>query len=151
MKLIMSYHKAIVFIITTLGIFVQVESQSKNSSPFDTHRFIMYAFFIVWSIYVVNLIAATVQEDGDQNTENDNHNGVSSKISLLIGAMAAILLLFIIRPVLGWVTLVLWILYSSKTAYELVNVESFLQYLEKLKNIFLELIGKLKNVVCGQS
>ena len=59
---------------------------------------------------------------------------VLSKASLLVGAFSAILLLFIIQPVHGWVALLLWILYSLKTVYELINIGTFYRFLEKLRN-----------------
>lgn len=156
----MSIHQIIVSIISILANFIEVEYRS-SSSLFNTHFWITYSFFVVFSIYVVSLITVSVR-DRVQSTRNDNDGGVLSKVSVLIGVLASIFLLLIIRPILGWVALLLWILYSLKTAYEMVDVgvffqtlqilkNSFLQLLEKLKNAFLQLLKKLKNAVCGQT
>ncbi|PON74456.1 hypothetical protein TorRG33x02_247280 [Trema orientale] len=120
----------------------------------------MSTFFVVFSTYVVSWITVTVQ-GRSENTRNDSEcDAVLSKVSLLLGALAYVLLLFIILLLLGQFGLVFWLLYSLKTAYELVHVHAFsqlfetlknafLQFLEKLKNAFLQFLAKLKNAVYG--
>ncbi|PON82448.1 hypothetical protein TorRG33x02_218160, partial [Trema orientale] len=157
---VMSFHKVILSIISILATFIQVEFQS-SSSLFDEHFWIISTFFVVFSIYVVSWITVTMQKR-PPNTENDNDDRVSilSQVNLLVGALAAILLLFIILPLLGWLAFFFWLLYSLKTVCDLVNFDAFFQLLqilknafsqfyEKLKNAFLQLLEKLKNAVYG--
>ena len=141
----MSFHKAIVFIISTLAQFIQVEFQTKTSTPFNTHCRIMYTFFVVLFSYGVAWATLAL-------SENDIKYGrVLTKFSLLWGTLASILLLIIIRQVLGWVALLLWFLYLLKTAYELIDVDAFYQLLQNLKNSFSQFFIKFKNALFGQS
>ena len=105
----------------------------------DTNRWIMYTFYVV-------LVTSAVTQAA-QNRGNDNH-GVISKVSLMSGALALILLLFMIGQVLGWFLLVLWILYLlNMVTYEWVGVDAF----DKLKNASLKLYRKLKDAIFGQT
>ena len=126
----MSFHKVILSMISILATFIQVKFQS-GPSLFQTQFWIMSTFFVFFSIYVSSLITVKLQDRG-QHTRNNNHGMivVLSKASLLVGAFSAILLLFIIQPVHGWVALLLWILYSLKTVYELVNIGTFIDSLK---------------------
>ncbi|GMN55954.1 hypothetical protein TIFTF001_025072 [Ficus carica] len=81
--------------------------------------------------------AAETMKDQAQSTRYD-HGVVTMKIGPLFGGLASILLLMIVFPVLGWVTLFLWALYFSKCVYELVKDE------------FLELFDTLNAAIHGQ-
>ena len=117
----MSFHGIIVFIVSLLAAFAQVEFQSKSVSPFDRHGKLMSTFFVVLFTFVVGWVIETIQAQAQaQNTRNDSHI-FWTKISLISGTLASILLLILIRQVLGWVFLILWILYFLKTVYELVK------------------------------
>ncbi|PON76197.1 hypothetical protein PanWU01x14_036150 [Parasponia andersonii] len=157
----MSFHKVIVSVISIQATFIQTESQSQSSSLFETHCWVMYTFYVVLFTYVVATATITVQVQAAQNRGNDNNEeGALTKVTLLSGALASILLLLIIRQVLGWVALFLWVLYSAKTVYDLVDADAFyqllrtlknesLQFFEILKNAFLQLLEMLNNAVFG--
>ncbi|PON46604.1 hypothetical protein PanWU01x14_250340 [Parasponia andersonii] len=105
--------------ITILCSFIQVEFQSKSSSPFDTHYWIMSTFLVALSTYVLAWATVTIEEAQPRATieaqvKNSNHSGVMSRISHMSGALASVLLLLIILPVLGWVTFLLWTLLFCK-------------------------------------
>ena len=125
----MSFGAITVFVISVLAAFVQVKFQSKGLSPFDTHYGLMSTFFVVLFTFVAAWATETVQGQA-QNTRNDNH-GVWTKISLISGALASILLLIILIPFLGWVGLVFWTLYFVKTAYELAH-DAIFEILNKM-------------------
>ncbi|PON74166.1 hypothetical protein TorRG33x02_247450 [Trema orientale] len=142
----MSFHKVLVSIISIQATFIQTESQSQNSSLFETHCWIMYTFYVALFSYVVATATIAVQAQAAQNRGKDNNKkGVLTKVALLLGALASILLLLIIRQVLGWVALFLWVLYSVKTVYDLVDVDAFYQLLQTLKNASLQFFEILKN------
>ncbi|PON76196.1 hypothetical protein PanWU01x14_036140 [Parasponia andersonii] len=144
----MSIHQFIFSAISVLATFIQTEFQSKSPSLFETHCWIMYTFYVVLFTYVVAGTMLTIQVQAvaaPLNRGNDNNEGILTKVALLSGALASTLLLLIIRQVLGWVALAFWVLYCVKIAYELVDVDAFLQLLETLKNAVLQVLGKLKN------
>ena len=130
----MSSHAIIVFIITVLCAFIQVEFQSKSQSPFETHSCITLTFFVVLLAYALSLLTTTdTLEVPALDDPNDNNEVqlLMSKISLFFGALASILLMMIVFPVLGWICLVLWIVCFLKNAFELVNFAMF-QVIDKL-------------------
>ncbi|PON46603.1 hypothetical protein PanWU01x14_250330 [Parasponia andersonii] len=142
----MSFHKVIVSVISILATFIQTEFQSQHSSLFETHCWIMYAFYVALSIYAVvaGVTLSVHVQAAPQNRGNDNE-GVLTKVAVMSGALASTLLLLIIRQVLGWVAFAFWVLFFAKTAYELVHVYAVLQVTETLKNIFLHALETLKN------
>ena len=115
--------------ITLLGALIQVEFQSKSSSPFDTHYWIMSTFLVALSTYVWAWARLTIEV---QVENHNNHNGVMSKISHLSGALAPVLLMLIILPLLGWVTFVFWAICFVRSTYELIEYAFYL-LLDKLK------------------
>ncbi|PON82443.1 hypothetical protein TorRG33x02_218110 [Trema orientale] len=133
----MSFDAIIVFTISVLAAFIQVEFQSKSWSPFDTHYWIMSTFLVVLSIYVVASAIVTIQVEA----EKENDNGISSEISHVSEALASILLLIIILPVLGWIFLVIWTVYFVKTAYALVNAA----IIELFDNLTKAIHGRFDN------
>ena len=137
----MSFHAIIAFTISILAAFIQVEFQSKSSSPFETHYWIMSAFFVVLFIYVLAWLKATIQvQTQTQDTiRNDNNHGVMTKISLLFGALNSILLLLILLRALGWFSLFIWTLYFVKASHKLVNDAIF------------ELFDKLSKAIHGRT
>ena len=134
----MSSHAIIVFIITVLSTFIQVDFQSKSLSPLETHYWITPTFFVVLLAYALTWGTTTnTIEVQVLNDQNDNKM-IMRKISLFLGALASVLLMIIVFPVLGWVSFVLWALYCLKNALEFVNFA------------LLEVIDKLSRVIHGQ-
>ena len=120
----MSSHAIIAFIITVLCSFIQVKFQTKSLSPFETHSCVIQTFFVVLLAYGLSWATTTNSIEAQAlNDPNDNHERqlIMSKISLFFGALASALLMIMVFPILGWVILVLWILYFLKTASELAK------------------------------
>ncbi|PON82440.1 hypothetical protein TorRG33x02_218080 [Trema orientale] len=98
----------------------------------------MSTFLVALSTYVLAWATVTIEEAQPRATieaqvnNSINHGGVMSKISHMSGALASVLLLLIILPVLGWVTFLLWTLCFVKTAYEFIEVVLY-QLLEKMR------------------
>ncbi|XP_015971521.1 uncharacterized protein LOC107495005 [Arachis duranensis] len=93
----------VIFVISTLGGYLQVRFQSKNVSPFEEHYQIMWAASMVLSLYSIMLI-------GEFNLEVRKHSFVSiaKRFTVLMGALEAVLLTIIIMPWFGYLKLVLW-------------------------------------------
>ncbi|PON41098.1 hypothetical protein PanWU01x14_292500 [Parasponia andersonii] len=68
----MSFHGVIVFTVSVLAAFVQVDFQSKSWSAFETHYRIMFNFFLVSSVYVEASAMVTLQVELGEITKNEN-------------------------------------------------------------------------------
>ncbi|KAF4359856.1 hypothetical protein G4B88_020377 [Cannabis sativa] len=95
--------------ISTLATLIQVKFQSESFSPFETQFGIMAAFVVALIIYVLAWGTAKTT------------NAYIERISLWFGALAAILLLCIIFPFVGWFCFLFWAFYSVKTCYDVVK------------------------------
>ena len=106
----MSSQAIIAFIITVLCALIQMEFQSKSSSPFETHSRITLTFsfvFIAYALSMATTTTSTVQAPAlKDSNDNKEVQVIMSKISLLLGALASVLLMIIVFPVLGWFSLV---------------------------------------------
>ena len=127
----MSSHAIIAFIITVLCTLIQVDFQSKSLSPFDTNSWIAPTFLVVFVAYALSWATTTSNNEVQAINDPNDNKMIMSKISLFFGALASILLMIMVFPLLGWVSLVLWTICVLKTAFELVNYV-FFQVLDKL-------------------
>ena len=134
----MSFHNDALSVVSVLAPIIQMEFQLKNSSLVETHDWLMHTLYVVLFIYVV---ARTVQ------VQAGNANEILSKVTLLPATLAPTLLFLIIRPVLGWVALIFWLLYFSKTAYELAHDDAFFILLQTLNESFVDVLKKLKDAL----
>ncbi|KAG8480023.1 hypothetical protein CXB51_025159 [Gossypium anomalum] len=93
-----------------LVALLQVKYQSANKSvPFQT---IMYIFVIAMLVYAA---AATIK------TSNDNssiYRIIVTKISLLSGSLATVVLLLVIVQPIGWFILLIWTFFLVKPIYD---------------------------------
>ncbi|EXB51081.1 hypothetical protein L484_023784 [Morus notabilis] len=128
-------------IITILSGFIQVKFQSKTSSPFDKHPWIMVSFLSVIIAYgVVEFLA-------DHQTQNNMNNtvlvGLVKETRHNLGALACIFLLHILSPVLGWVITLLFSCYVlTKLACDYNAVNYIVSITERVKNAFLKIRDK---------
>ncbi|GKV50281.1 hypothetical protein SLEP1_g56994 [Rubroshorea leprosula] len=100
-------------LVSILGTFLQLRFQSAGTSPFDTHRLHILAFFTVIVICAISLgVEIKLQAAGS------DCRAIVSTIFLLAGSLALILLLLIIEPYVGWPVLILWFFYLVKLACE---------------------------------
>ncbi|KAH1045401.1 hypothetical protein J1N35_036185 [Gossypium stocksii] len=106
-------HATLPFLATVLVALLQVKYQStKKAAPFQTYPAIMYIFVIAMLVYAA---AATIK------TSNDNssiHRIVVTKISLLSGSLATVVLLLVIVPPIGWFILLIWTFFLVKPIYD---------------------------------
>ena len=124
-------------------------------SVFDTHFWFMSTFlvaFLSFALVEYFLLATQHHSDLNENTTilNDNVALIMRKTSLIFGALASILLLIIIHPILGWISMFFCTLFFLKAAYELVKYGSNFE----IKDTFFKVIYKLKatkSMICGQS
>ena len=102
----MSLHAIVGYAIPTLSAFMQLEFQSKSSSPFDTHYWTMLCFFIALFAYMAAWAKTSATAHGGQPC----FGSAASNICVMSGALASVLLLKIVVPPLGWVAVALWTL-----------------------------------------
>ncbi|TYI08260.1 hypothetical protein ES332_A10G287100v1 [Gossypium tomentosum] len=106
-------HASLGFLISVLLALIPVNYQSTNMAvPFDTHPAIMFIFIAVILVYAA---AAAVK------TSNDNssiHRIIVTKISLLSGSLATVILLLVIVPPIGWFVLLIWTFFLVKQIYD---------------------------------
>lgn len=124
-----SENNNILSIITILGGIVQVKFQAQSWSVFDTHFWIMSTFLVAFlssDLVEYFLVATQHHSDSNENTMilSDNVALIMRKTSLIFGALASILRLIIIHPILGWIGMFFWTFFFLKTAYELVKYVS---------------------------
>lgn len=122
----------IVFLINTSCTLLQVKFQSKDANPFDTHYWVMVAFFAVLLVHAILLA-----------TQIKLRHAIFGKISLLAGALASILLLIILVPRMGWFSLVLWVICFVTVAHASHQLLYDLLY-EATQQIF-NLLGTMMN------
>ncbi|KAB2011018.1 hypothetical protein ES319_D10G285500v1 [Gossypium barbadense] len=105
-------HASLGFLISVLVDLIQVKYQSTNMAvPFETHPAIMFIFITAILVYAA---AATIK------TSNDNssiHRVIVTKISLLSGSLATVVLLLVIVAPIGWFILLIWTFFLVKQIY----------------------------------
>lgn len=95
----------VIFVVTTLGSYLQVLYASKKKSPFEEHYMTMWGLSVALSIYGVMLIAEfTIQH------HNHFFYSIIKRFTVLMGALVAVLLTIVILPVFGYFKLLLWII-----------------------------------------
>lgn len=142
-------------IISIFGLFLQLyKFQSKTDlSPFETNYSTMLIFFIALLTHLVSSAGVVSKDHGDRASNLPTQlmiRNIFSKISILSGSLASILLLLIIFSVIGWLALVLWILYFVKNVYELIYEEK-IQILDMLYHQIKKILDVLRKMKRPQS
>ncbi|KAJ0053993.1 hypothetical protein Pint_00187 [Pistacia integerrima] len=111
------HHAIFLFLMPVMLGLLQVEYQSKNVSPFDTHPINMWGFLAATCIYCVGLAT---------NLELQNHpttySKIISRVILSSGALASITLASVLFPWLsGWLILCLWTILPVTLARHLLQ------------------------------
>ncbi|PQM40489.1 uncharacterized protein Pyn_15164 [Prunus yedoensis var. nudiflora] len=102
-----------------LGLLLQLKSGT-IASPFVRNYVTVLTFTVDLFVYVASL--ATVEILDHQAPINDpDLSEFMDNVSLLSGALASVLLLLILVPALGWLSLLLWAIYFMK---DVVTVSS---------------------------
>lgn len=118
----------IVFLINTSCTLLQVKYQSKDANPFDTHSGVMVAFFAILLVHAILLV-----------TQIKLHHAIFGKISLLAGVLASVLLLIMLVPPVGWLSLVVWVICFVTVAHD-----SYQQLYQLLCEATLQIFNLLK-------
>nr|KJB74294.1 hypothetical protein B456_011G288700 [Gossypium raimondii] len=100
------------------------------------------------SIFIIATLvfAATWQIEHHLQTSNNNssiHRLIVTKISLFSGSLAAVVLVLLIFPAIGWFLLLVWTLILMKQLYEAC------QMLRRLYHS-ISLVSYVFNEVCGR-
>ncbi|TYI08258.1 hypothetical protein ES332_A10G286900v1 [Gossypium tomentosum] len=105
-------HASLGFLISVLVALILVKYQSTNMAlPFETHPAIMFTF--ITSILVYSAAAAIKTSKGNSSI----HRIIVTKISLLSGSLATVVLLLVIVPTIGWFILLVWTFFLVKQIY----------------------------------
>ncbi|KAB2008596.1 hypothetical protein ES319_D10G110000v1 [Gossypium barbadense] len=80
---------------------IKFQSERNIESPFETQSVIMATFVICILLYATTLCTPYFPE-------------LINDINLLAGSLATILLMFILFPRLGWVIIVIWVIFFVK-------------------------------------
>ncbi|XP_016649032.1 PREDICTED: uncharacterized protein LOC107880942 [Prunus mume] len=111
-------HKYNFFLLAMLGALLQLKHAAANiASPFVTNYVTLLIFIVDLFVYVALLVTIEMLENNPDLAEFMNN------VSLLSGVLASALLLLILIPALGWLTLLLWITYFVK---DVVTVRSYI-------------------------
>ncbi|MFQ6654446.1 hypothetical protein Gotur_025425 [Gossypium turneri] len=106
----------------------------------ETHNAIMSIFIIVTLVF-----AAAWQIEHHLQTSNNNssiHRLIVNKISLFSGSLAAVVLVLLIFPAIGWFILLVWTLILMKQIYDACQI------LRRLHHS-ISLVSYVFNEVCG--
>ncbi|RXH89624.1 hypothetical protein DVH24_031981 [Malus domestica] len=147
-------HKCIFFLLTMLGLLLQVKCAALQVSPFDTNYVIVLMLIADLFAYAGTLAVVKIL----QASHNSNLYELMNKISLLCGTFALILLTFLLIPDFGWFALACWVIcfvitmvksYPTlkRLCISTTNAADMLHYvIHKLKELNMRLNGGLLGV-----
>ncbi|KAL6135570.1 hypothetical protein ACLB2K_067797 [Fragaria x ananassa] len=102
---VMALHKCIFFLITILGLCLQLKFTTASPFVLDYRNTVLMRLFIIdISTYCGSFGVMIIQT----NHSNTNFGEFMNNISLLLGTLASVLELLILFPPFGWVTLFFW-------------------------------------------
>ncbi|KAJ6301481.1 hypothetical protein OIU77_015728 [Salix suchowensis] len=136
----MAQHEVFACLLKTLNDHIQVKYQSTQESPMDAHHLAMFIFLLALFTYAT----AVVVEVMLRASESIYHTHVGN-IRLFAGGSAAVLLLSVLDPVLGWIISVIWVCLFVIIAYE-----SFQELFEILCQIIDEGCHMLSRLISGR-
>ncbi|KAJ0112791.1 hypothetical protein Patl1_00216 [Pistacia atlantica] len=111
------HHAIFLFLIPVMLGLLQVEYQSKNVSPFDTHPIHMWVFLAATYIYCMGL-ATNLELQNNPTT----YSKIISHVILSLGALASVTLASVLFPWLsGWLILCLWTILPIALARHLLR------------------------------
>ncbi|KAJ6679441.1 RPB1A [Salix purpurea] len=133
---IIMQHGIFALLVGTLNNQIQVKYQSIKASPFDSHDVTMSAFLLALFVYATASVAEVMLR-----ARESPYSTLVGNLRLFASALAAILLLSILAPILGcvisavWACLFLGIAYeSSVELYSILN-QSTSKLLDMLKSV----------------
>ncbi|PQM40491.1 uncharacterized protein Pyn_15166 [Prunus yedoensis var. nudiflora] len=120
-----------------LGLLLQLKSGT-IASPFVRNYVTVLTFTVDLFVYVASLAIVEILDHRAPINDLDLSEFMDN-VSLLSGALASVLLLLILVPALGWLSLLLWAIYFVKdvvtvTSYTSVAVRAFDRVKEVIMN-----------------
>ncbi|KAJ6380116.1 hypothetical protein OIU76_016718 [Salix suchowensis] len=134
-------HGVFTLLVETLNSLIQVKFQSIKASPFDSHDVIMSVLLVAIFTYATASVAETMLL-----ARESPYCTLVGNFRLFAGALAAISLLAILDPILGFITSAVWaclfmaVAYESRT--EIGNISSLVTH--KLVDMFTRLIASVR-------
>ena len=133
---IIMQHGIFALLVGTLNNQIQVKYQSIKGSPFDSHDVIMSVFLVALFIYATASVAEVMLR-----ARESTYYTLVGNLRLFASALAAILLLAILAPILGCVISVVWACLFMGVAYE--SSREFFNILSQLTNKLLDMFTRL--------
>ncbi|MBA0665509.1 hypothetical protein Goklo_005356 [Gossypium klotzschianum] len=122
----------------------------QSTKPLETHNAIMSIFIIVTLVF-----AAAWQIEHHLQTSNNNssiHHLIVNKISLFSGSLAAVVLVLLIVPAIGWFILLVWTLILMKQIYEACQMlHRLYQSISLVSYVFNEVFGPRAHLRRGRN
>ncbi|KAJ9188601.1 hypothetical protein P3X46_003942 [Hevea brasiliensis] len=137
LTLYIGLHGVLFSLIMTLASLLQVKYQLAKESPFDTHNGFMLTFIVVTLVYAMALLLELILR-----AQNSTYCAILGNLNILAGALAAVLLLLILVPFVGWTIFAIWLAYSIKAACDL--------YRELCRLLYQSIRQVLLNVQLGR-
>jgi hypothetical protein len=129
-------HGIFALLVGTLNNQIQVKYQSIKGSPFDSHDVIMSVFLVALFIYATASVAEVMLR-----ARESTYRTMVGNLRLFASALAAILLLSILAPILGCVISVVWACLFIGVAYE--SSRELSNILSQLTNKLLDMLSRL--------
>ncbi|TQD73724.1 hypothetical protein C1H46_040748 [Malus baccata] len=143
-KSLPAVHKCIFFLLTMLGVLLQVIYATGNlPSPFVTNH--NTAVMLIIDLFAYTAALATVMILPASNSTNMYE--LMNNISLLCGTLALVLLVLLLDPAFGWFTLACWVVYfviivtKSYQTLKTLSTDAVLYVRDKLKELKRRLNG----------
>ncbi|XP_011033704.1 PREDICTED: uncharacterized protein LOC105132101 [Populus euphratica] len=139
---IITQHGIFALLVGTLNNQIQVKYQSVKGSPFDSHDVIMSVFLASLFIYATASVAEVMLR-----ARESTYYTLVGNLRLFASALAAILLLVILAPVLGCIISAIWACLFMGVAYESSREVSNIlgQLTNKLLGMFTRLIARVRS------
>ncbi|TYI08255.1 hypothetical protein ES332_A10G286600v1 [Gossypium tomentosum] len=143
-----NWHAGLAFAVGVFLALMPVKYQSM--APFETYNALMLMVIIVTLVY-----AAAWQIEYHLQSSNNNssiHRIIVTKISLLSGSLAAVVLVLVIVPAIGWFVLLVWTLFLMKQIYEACQMlHRLYQSISLVSYVFNEVVGPRGHLSQGRN
>ncbi|KAI5564311.1 hypothetical protein BDE02_14G050900 [Populus trichocarpa] len=130
---ILIQHGVFALLIGTVNIQIQMNSQS---NPLESHDVVMPVFLVTLFMYATASVAEVMLR-----ARESAYYTLVGKLRLFAGALAAILLLAILAPVLGCIISVVWACIFMGVAYE--SRQELYTILSQITNELLDMVTRL--------
>ncbi|KAJ6359878.1 hypothetical protein OIU77_003979 [Salix suchowensis] len=106
-------HGVFALLVETLNSLIQVKYQTTKASPFDSHDVILSVLLAALFTYATATVAEVILQ-----ARESPYCTLAGNLRLFAGALAAISLLSILDPILGFITSTVWACLFVAVAYE---------------------------------